>query len=109
MLKGSRASKGSAAILQHLSSFSTKTLLSNGVQMYEEAGRRAVTFSSWGQGFFFQYWDDLEYFHHQEKKKQKRQAFVDKQECSQTSTHFHSKADSGSNEIRFLLDFFVLC
>lgn len=53
MLKSSSASKGSVAIPQHLSSFSTEIHLSNGVQMYEKAGRGTVTFSSWDQDFFF--------------------------------------------------------
>jgi len=67
MLKSSTASKGSVAILLHLSSSSsTETLLSNHVQMYWKGRKRHCDILLLGSRFFFfQYWDDLEHFHHQ--------------------------------------------
>lgn len=52
VLKSSSAGKSSVTLLQHFS-FSVQSLSSNGVQMYEKAGRGPVSFSSWDKGFFF--------------------------------------------------------
>lgn len=84
MLKSSSASKGSVAILQHLSSFSTQTLLSNGVQMIEKAGRGTVI-SSWDRDFFFSIGMTLNIFITRKTQAEETRSFyfIDKQQCSE--------------------------